>query len=199
MVEEARTYLTPRFGGRASVLQADLLDLTPDDLGEPVDLVFSTATFHWIRDHDKLFTRLFALLKPGGRLVAQCGGGPNLQRHVDRAVVLMKSNPWRPYFREWIPPGFSVDESRTAGRLRNAGFVDVETLVIAAPTTLEDAGTFSTFMTNVVFREHLMQLPDQALQQSFIAELTDQAISDDPPFSLDYWRLNMRGTRPSAT
>ena len=77
--------------------------------------------------------------------------------------------------------------------------MDVETLVIAAPTTLEDAETFSTFMTNVVFREHLMQLPDQALQQSFIAELTDQAISDDPPFNLDYWRLNMRGTRPSAT
>jgi trans-aconitate methyltransferase len=100
MVEEAQAHLTPRFGDRASVLQADLLDLTPDDLGEPVDLVFSTATFHWIRDHDKLFTRLFALLKPGGRLVAQCGGGPNLQRHVDRAVVLMKSNPWRPYFRE---------------------------------------------------------------------------------------------------
>jgi trans-aconitate methyltransferase len=196
MVEEARANLMPRFGDRATVLQADLLAIEPADIGEPVDLVFSTATFHWIRDHDTLFSRLFALLKPGGRMVAQCGGGPNLQRHVDRAVVLMRSEPWRPHFLDWNAPQFSVDAVATAERLRNAGFVDVRTSLSAAPTTLDDAETFSTFMTNVVFREHLMQLPDRAMQDAFIAELTRHALDDDPPFSLDYWRLNLRGTRP---
>ena len=39
-----------------------------------MDLIFSTATFHWIKDHDGLFRWLAQALKPQGRLVAQCGG-----------------------------------------------------------------------------------------------------------------------------
>jgi trans-aconitate 2-methyltransferase len=196
MIEEARAHLEPRFGDRIRFVQADLLTIQPTDIGGPVDLVFSTATFHWIRDHDMLFARLFALLKPGGRLVAQCGGGPNLQRHVDRAEAMMNSEPWRPFFVEWDAPRFGVDEKATAERLRRAGFVGIETSLIPAPTTLDDAQTFFTFMTNVVFREHLMQLPDPLLQDSFVEELARLAASDGPPFSLDYWRLNMRGRRP---
>jgi trans-aconitate 2-methyltransferase len=45
-----------------------------------VDLIFSTATFHWIKDHDRHFRRLAQALKPQGRLVAQCGGKDNIAR-----------------------------------------------------------------------------------------------------------------------
>ena len=44
MVEQARAALP----GAVDVRQADLTAL---DLGEPVDAVLSTATFHWIPDH----------------------------------------------------------------------------------------------------------------------------------------------------
>src|SRR4051794_28931067 len=71
MVEEARE----RLPAEVDVRQADLLDLSLD---EPVDAVLSTATFHWVADHDRLFSNLLAALKPGGRLVAQCGGKGNV-------------------------------------------------------------------------------------------------------------------------
>jgi trans-aconitate methyltransferase len=45
-----------------------------------VELIFSTATFYWIKDHDRLFRRLAQALKPQGRLVAQCGGKGNTAR-----------------------------------------------------------------------------------------------------------------------
>jgi trans-aconitate 2-methyltransferase len=47
-----------------------LLDLHPDMLGAdaPVDAVFSTATFHWVTGHDRLFANLAAVLRPGGQL-----------------------------------------------------------------------------------------------------------------------------------
>src|SRR5271165_5870613 len=67
MVQAARA----RLGGRAEVRVIDLLEL---ELDAPVDVVFSTATFHWIADHGRLFSRLRAALRTGGRLVAQCGG-----------------------------------------------------------------------------------------------------------------------------
>src|SRR5919198_3305722 len=65
MIDQARAAL-----GDAAVWQVgDLLEL---ELEDPVDVVFSSATFHWIPDHDRLFTRLFAALRPGGRPLAQC-------------------------------------------------------------------------------------------------------------------------------
>ena len=73
MVEKAKE----RLGDRADYLVSDLVEL---ELEQPVDLVFSTATFHWIGDHDRLFRQLRAVLKPGGRLVAQCGGAGNVAR-----------------------------------------------------------------------------------------------------------------------
>ena len=51
MVHAARD----RLGDAAEVRLADLLEL---ELEEPVDAVISTATFHWIADHDHLFRRL---------------------------------------------------------------------------------------------------------------------------------------------
>ncbi len=74
MVEHAREALDPE---RTTVLQADLTEL---ELDEPVDAAFSNAVFHWIPDHDALFARLHAALRPGGPLVAQCGGEGNVAR-----------------------------------------------------------------------------------------------------------------------
>ena len=64
-------------GDRATALCQDLVELS---LPEPVDVIFSNATFHWIPDHDALFAALHRALKPGGRLLAQCGGRGNIDR-----------------------------------------------------------------------------------------------------------------------
>ncbi len=57
MIAKARE----RLGDDASYLVADLTEL---QLAEPVDAVVSTATFHWVLDHDLLFRRLRAALRP---------------------------------------------------------------------------------------------------------------------------------------
>jgi trans-aconitate 2-methyltransferase len=74
MVDHAREALDPE---RATVFQADLTELSLD---EAVDAALSNAVFHWIPDHDALFWRLHAALRPGGLLVAQCGGKGNVAR-----------------------------------------------------------------------------------------------------------------------
>ena len=61
---------------RVTYLVADLLEPLPVD--PPVDAVLSTATFHWIPDHDRLFANLAAVMRPGAQLVAQCGGRGNI-------------------------------------------------------------------------------------------------------------------------
>src|SRR5215204_3950386 len=96
MVEAARR----RFAGepRVRVERQDLLEL---QVAEPVDLIFSTATFHWIKDHERLFKRLARALKPGGRLVAQCGGEGNISRATMAIKKTMEEERYRDYFEGW--------------------------------------------------------------------------------------------------
>lgn len=64
-----------RLGGRAEVWCQDVLHL---DLAEPVDAIISTATLHWVTDHDRLWAQLARALRPGGVLEIQCGGLGNI-------------------------------------------------------------------------------------------------------------------------
>jgi trans-aconitate 2-methyltransferase len=196
MLRVAAAHLTPRFGDRVSFIQADLQTLA---LRVPVDAIFSTATFHWVADHPRLFQHLFAALVPGGRLVAQCGGGPNLDRLRCRAATLMASPSYAPAFAGWSSPWTFADATITAEWLRAAGFVDVDTSLEPAPTVLADADAYRDFVTAVILRDHLAALPNEAMRAAFVATLTAQAADDDPPFFLDYWRLNLDALRPAAS
>ncbi|HEX5148335.1 MAG TPA: class I SAM-dependent methyltransferase, partial [Candidatus Limnocylindrales bacterium] len=60
MIETARERLAP-LAERVEFVVADLG--LPLPLAEPVDAVLSTATFHWVPDHDALFANLAAVLR----------------------------------------------------------------------------------------------------------------------------------------
>lgn len=195
MLEEARSHLSPRFGGRVEFVRADLASLPFD---KAFDGVFSTAAFHWVPDHPRLFRSLYECLKPGGWLVAQCGGGPNIARLMRRASVLMASEPYAAYFSGWKDTKVFADEMTTAGRLCAAGFTDVETGLEPAPATLSGADEFREFLTTVNMHAHLARLPEGSLRRRFVEELTEQAAQDDPPYTLDYCRLNISACRPGA-
>jgi trans-aconitate 2-methyltransferase len=195
MLEEARARLKPRFAGRVEFVRSDLASLP---FGEAFDGVFSTAAFHWVPEHPRLFRGLYESLKPGGWLVAQCGGGSNIARLMRRASVLMASEPYATYFSGWKDTKVFADDATTAERLRAAGFTGVETGLESAPTSLAGADEFREFLTTVNMHSHLARLPDGPLRRRFVEELTEQAAADDPPYSLDYCRLNIRALRPEA-
>lgn len=160
------------------------------------DAVFSGATFHWIHDHSALFRSIVTALKPGGRLVAQCGGGPNLALLLGRARQLMHDPRFSQYFDEWAEPAYYSDAESAARRMRAAGFVDVETSLESAPTTFDSPADFQEFIASVCVRTHLARLPPRE-RQAYLRELTVAAAGDTPPLTLDYWRLNLTGRRPA--
>jgi trans-aconitate 2-methyltransferase len=161
------------------------------------DAVFSTATLHWIADHDTAFASIYCALAPGGRLVAQCGGGPNLRRLLDRTHELMERDPYATHFGDWSDPWEFADVARTMMRLERAGFSAIEVSLEEAPTTLPDCAAFENFITCVCVRHHVARLPTD-LQPPFVRALAERAAHDDPPFTLDYWRLNIFGRKPAG-
>jgi trans-aconitate methyltransferase len=192
MVEKAAAWLRDR-APHAAVVLGDAAALP---FRRAFDAVFSGATFHWIHDHPALFRSIITALRPGGRLAAQCGGGPNLALLYGRAEGLMREPRFARYFEEWTEPTYFADVETTRRRLIAAGFVDVDVSLESAPTTFDSPDQFREFIANVCLRHQGSRLP-RVEWQSFLRDLTVAAAGDDPPFTLDYWRLNLAGKRPA--
>jgi trans-aconitate 2-methyltransferase len=169
MIDAARE----RLGDEADLRRADLVGL--DLGGERVDVVFSTATFHWIADHERLFERLHAALKPGGRLVAQCGGEGNIAA-IRQAIEELSGDTWMPW--NFAGPG------ETEARLRAAGFAEARAWLYERPVTPAEP---LAFLKTLILGEHLERLPEQErdpFARSVLGRLGE-------PFVARYVRLNI--------
>jgi len=181
MIEKAREAL----GDRADYLVADLSEL---EVPERVDVIFSTATFHWVLDHDRLFSRLHAALKPGGRLVAQCGGEGNVAKHAQAIVEVATRPEFIDHFQGLEMMWNFAPADATEERLREAGFADVRCWLEDKPVQPENPYDFTTTVT---MGPHLSRLPEELRRQFAEAVLE----VEDDPLVLNYVRLNMDATR----
>jgi trans-aconitate 2-methyltransferase len=185
MVERAREELSER----ATVVLSDLLDLEVD---EPVDAAISTATLHWIADHDALFARVAAALKPGGQFVAQCGGAGNIASVVEVLDRVGAEVSFAPFLAGWPGPWNFAAPDETAARLRRAGFDVQDCWLQASPVVPDDP---REFLETVVLGSHLARLPEQ-VRGAYVDRVAG-ALADPP--TLDFVRLNFVARRASST
>ncbi len=179
-------------GPRATIFCQDLVEL---DLPEPVDAAFSNATFHWVPDHDALFAALHRTLKPGGQLVAQCGGRGNIDSFRRESEALCRQEPFAPHFATWRQPWNYASAEETAARLQGAGFTEVRCWLEAKPTTPPEPRNFAR---TVCLVRHLEALPE-ALRASFLDGVMERvAARTGEPVVLEYVRLNIVARRPAT-
>ncbi len=180
MVDAARKRLGPEFDVRV----ADLLDLR---LERRVDAILSTATFHWIADHGRLFEALHAALRAGGRLVAQCGGEGNIEILRGKVGELLGREPYAAHFRDWRPPWNYAGAEETRERLLSAGFAEAECWLQPAPREPEHP---REFLSTIVLGPHVQQLPEE-LRERFMDDVLSVV---GEPVVVDYVRLNIDAT-----
>jgi trans-aconitate 2-methyltransferase len=173
-----------RLGEGADVRVADLLEL---ELEEPVDAILSTATFHWISDHPRLFARLRAALRPGGRLLAQCGGEGNISVLRATAEAVRERHPYAEHFSDWRGPWNYAAPELTRERLLDAGFQSAEAWLVPAPRTPEEP---RAFLSEIVLGPHVQQLP-AALRDRYMDDVLGEL---GEPVVVDYVRLNIDAT-----
>jgi len=169
-----------RLGDRASVWCQDALEL---ELDEPVDAVVSTATLHWVPDHDRLWARLAGALRPGGVLEVQCGGEGNIDGV--REVIEAVARDLAPELVDWSPWVFAGPQE-TQRRLRAAGFTATRCWLQERPTRPQDV---DAFVRTSILAAHLERLPEER-REPFAA-----AVVAGVRLPLDYVRLNVSAVR----
>jgi trans-aconitate 2-methyltransferase len=184
MVERARE----AFEGddRVELIVADLAELS---LPDTVEAVFSNATFHWILDHNRLFARLFAALRPGGAVEAQCGGEGNVAEWT-RAIEAAEGDERFAAYVRGMPSAYnfaSVGDTET--RLQRAGF-DVGRVWLEEK--IVQPSEPRAFVRSMGLAKHLDRLPPE-LHDSYV----DAILGSMPrPLELRYVRLNISARRP---
>jgi len=185
MIERARENLA-EFGDRIELEVGDLLALEPTD---PVDAIFSNATFHWVLDHPTLFGRLHAALRPGGRLEAQCGGEDNVAEWTRAIEAVEGDERFSPYLRGVLPSYYFASVGDTRSRLERTGFdvgdVWLEERVVIPSEPRE-------YVRSVGSAKLLERLPERLHDEFVDAILGSMA----RPLTLHYVRLNISARRP---
>jgi trans-aconitate 2-methyltransferase len=185
MIERARQSLDD-FGDRVELRVANLVGL---ELAEPVDAIFSNATFHWILDHQSLFSRLFSLLRPGGAIEAQCGGEGNVMEWKRAIEAVEGDERFAPYLRGVLPSYYFASVGDTRARLERAGFAVGDVWVeerMVSPREPRD------YVRGVGSADLLERLPAR-LHEEFVDALLGSMAR---PLTLRYVRLNISARRP---
>ncbi len=179
MLERLRERLAGRLD-RVEVIQADLTGPLP--AGLEVDAVFSVAAFHWIADHQALFANLAKALRPGGQLVAECGG----QGNVATVATALREVQGDGGPAVWNFAG--VDDTRR--RLEQAGFTAIEVGLLPDPARLEPGEQLHRYLATVVLGSHLDRLP-AAERDGFVRAVAERL----PEPVVDYVRLTISARR----
>ena len=184
MVERARAELPE---DRVTVVHADLAELVVSD---PVDVVFSTAVFHWVPDHERLFGALHGALQPGGRLHAQCGGRGNVERFHAAVRAVAEREPFAESLAGWTGPWNFASAEETAERLARAGFEDIDVWLEPHPVVPQYS---KEYLRTVCLGHHVERLP-HGLREPFVQAVAERC---GQPLELDYVRLNITARRPA--
>lgn len=179
-----------------SVVGGDLLALP---FRRSFDVIFSTATFHWITDPAALYASVAGVLRTGGRLHAQCGGAGNLDWLLARVRRLMANPRYAARFEVWRDGWLFLSPDEAERHLRGAGFRRVRAWLEPEPTPFASREDYRVFVEHVVLAQWLERFADAPGEAAaFLDALCDAAEADDPPYTLDYVRLNLEAAMPDA-
>jgi trans-aconitate 2-methyltransferase len=180
-------------------------DLSDVKLPEKIDLVFSNAVIHWILDHKKLFTNFWDVLKPGGKLLIQCGGKGNLDTIPNVLEKVRMTKRFDHYFKNWKIPWNFASSADTIKILNEIGFKDIQANLVEKKTKFGNFQEYILFMKTVVMKPYLSYLPttenNNQIKNLFIDEFLTELHNknktkntnekQDLDLELNYVRLNI--------
>ncbi len=180
---------------RARGLDARVMDAAELDFEAVFDAVFSNACLHWIKAADAVVAGVRRALKPGGRFVAEFGGGSNvgrivlaLERALERRGIDGRAlNPWH----------FSTP-AEYRRRLEMGGFTVDSIELFARPTPLP--GDIGDWLET--FAESFLSALPAAARPEFVAELREDLRPDmcdaEGHWTADYVRLRIAARLPAS-
>ena len=200
MIEAARAQFPRTAHPTLQFAQADGEALEEASLAGPFDAVFSNAALHWMTRPKAVLRGLRALLRPGGRLVAELGGHGNVAivegalRDALETVGMARERQPRP----WYFPSLA----EYAALLEQHGLEPRLMTLFDRPTTLEDGADGMAGWLRMFGHPWLAELPPERaeaviarVEAAVRPQLWREDEADGGRWVADYRRLRVVAVR----
>jgi len=178
-----------------------LSDFSDVKLPTKLDVIFSNASLHWVRNHAKVFRHFWNMLKSRSttrrQLLIQCGGHGNLKRTILVLRRVMELNEFKEYFTNMNQSWYFAKPDDTRKLLRKIGYVNSKVYLHNDHVIMTNRKVYSRFVKTVIMKPFLECLPDDdklrnRYLNSFLYEVERKSANRSQNlWALDYVRLNI--------
>ncbi|MDP6496008.1 MAG: methyltransferase domain-containing protein, partial [Dehalococcoidia bacterium] len=177
------------------LLRFEVLDALALNLGPRFDAIFSNAALHWITKPEIAVSKIFGVLRPGGRFVAEFGGKGNI-RTIIAAIHRAREQVGTPVTGDdpWYFPG--VDEYSSL--LEHEGFIVESAHLFNRPTPIGHEEEGLSGWLEVFTAPLLKGLTESECNRAFsiVEEELRPTIYRDGTWVANYVRLRVMALKP---
>jgi trans-aconitate 2-methyltransferase len=170
------------------------MDIVDGDFREEFDVVFSSATLHWVKDHRRLLGVLYRALKPGGVVRLSFGGQGNCSRLIATLQELMAEPPYQRAFSGFVWPWYMPAVESYERLVREVPFSNARVWGEVADRHFPSVGAMIGWIDQpslVPFRQHLDAATGERFREEVIARMTGRTREADGRCFETFRRINV--------
>jgi len=175
MIDFARTRFPSSQNANLKFEQRDALSL---DFDKEFDIVTSFACLHWIRDHLTVLRSVQRSLRPGGRLLIQCGGRGNAREFMTLTENLVRESKWSRYFQGFEFPYYFYGPEEYHTWLEQAGLDEIRVELISKEMAQQGKAGLEGWV-RTTWHPVFERIPED-LKKQFLSEMVDRYLERYP-------------------
>lgn len=134
--------------------------------------IFSNSALHWIQETQELYQKIYTLLAPGGRLVAQMPAKGSLDKFISAFMVPIQPLGFGEYFRNWSYPIKFIIPKALQRILSSIGYIDMQIWEEDQEIQFQTSQEVLDFLKTASIVPILSQLPPEK-RDSYLSYLLD--------------------------
>jgi len=134
--------------------------------------IFSNSALHWIQETHELYQKIYDILAPGGRLVAQMPAKGSLDKFVSAFMAPIQPLDFADYFRKWSYPIKFMSIKTLRRILSSIGYVDMQIWEEDQEIQFQTPQEVLDFLKTASIIPILSQLPPEK-KDSYLSSLLD--------------------------
>jgi trans-aconitate methyltransferase len=175
-------------------LRFERLDINAMDFEPEFDVVFSNATLHWIKDHQKLLRNVFKCLKDRGTARFQFAGDGNCSNLIRIVRDVMSKNPYAGAFREFEWPWYMPACREYRALVDEVPFTEKKVWSTNGDRIFENSEVMTRWIDQpslVPFLGYITEADRQGFRDAVVERMLAETKQDDGTFFETFRRINV--------
>ena len=136
------------------------MDINDLDYENCFDVVFSNATLHWIKNHERLLNNVFKALKTNGIIRWNFATEGNCSNFIEIIKTVMDEPAYKAYFENFEWPWFMPAKAEYEKLIANTGFHDIHIEYENADKYFTDSDEMIQWINQPTIVPFIMYIPD---------------------------------------